>query len=232
MQEMTATIKALIFDFGGVLVRTESWEPRERLARRLGLSAQELYNLVFEGEGSRLEQLGRISSEERWRQLGNTLGLGADEDLAAFRQEFFAGDVLDVELAQYVRRMRTHLRTALLSNAPSGLAGYLRTPLAIDDCFDVVVISGAVGMMKPDPGIYRLTLERLQVSPHEAVFVDDIPENVRAAGQQGIHAIQFTGRESLLGRLRGLLGEECEGSTDVRGVVGGDAVTDVPLARG
>ena len=195
MPNPSQAIKALIFDFGGVLARTESQEPRERLARQLGLSRQELYDAVFNCKESRLAQLGRMSSEDRWQRIAQVLRLRSPEGLLAFRTEFFAGDVLDTELVSYIRRMQGCYKTALLSNAYAEFAEILYTKFGLDDCFDVTIISGLVGMMKPDPAIYRLALERLQVAPHEAVFVDDMPENVEGAVAVGMHAIRFTTRK-------------------------------------
>lgn len=200
-------IKALIFDFGGVLIRTESQEPRERLAAQWGLSPQELYAIVFDSEESRLEQLGCLSEEQRWQRTAQTLGLNSPEDLQAFLKQFFSGDVLDTELVNYIRHMHRRYKTALLSNAPARLGPMLHTEFGLGDCFDVVIISALVGMMKPDPAIYRLTLSQLQVAPQEAVYVDDALVNVQAAAAIGIHAIQFTTRDVLLAELQALLSQ-------------------------
>jgi len=205
MADPTRSIKALIFDFGGVLLRTMSQEPRERLARRFGLSREELVSVVFDSKESELEQLGRLSPGARWRRLAQVLGLESEEEVQAFQTEFFSADALDPELINYLRRMRGRFKTALLSNAWADLAGWLRTRFHIDDCFDVIVISAAVHMMKPDPAIYRHTLNELQVAPQEAVFVDDSRPNVEAAAALGIHAIQFTTREAVLEELEALL---------------------------
>lgn len=205
MTNPTCPIKALIFDFGGVLLRTMSQEPRDRLAVRLGLSREELLSIVFDSEESQLEQLGRISPDVRWRRLAQDLGLRSEQEVEAFQTEFFAADALDVELIAYLRRMRGPYKTALLSNAWADLADWLRTRFHIEDCFDVTVISAAVHMMKPDPAIYHYTLSQLQVAPQEAVFVDDSRPNVEAAAALGIHAIQFTTREAVLEELEALL---------------------------
>jgi len=207
MQEPSHKIRALIFDFGGVLVRTESQEPREKLAKQVDLSRQELYDAVFNCRESRLAQLGRMSSEERWQRIGQALGLHSPEELLAFRREFYTGDVLDAKLVSYIRRMRGRYKTALLSNASAEFAELLHTKFGLDDCFDVIIISALVGMMKPDPAIYYLVLERLQVAPHEAVFVDDMLENVEGAAAVGLHAIRFTTRDAVLKDLDALLGE-------------------------
>jgi epoxide hydrolase-like predicted phosphatase len=204
----TQAIRALIFDFGGVLVRTESQEPREQLAEKLGLSRQSLEEIVFDSSESLLLQLGRISYDERWQQTGQTLGLDSPDELRAFRRDFFSGDALDTELVTHIRRARRHYKTALLSNASASLAKLIRSQFQITDCFDEIVISGLVGVMKPDPEIYRLVLNGLRIAPHEAIFVDDMKENVRAAADMGIHAIQFRTREELLTAIGRLLGGE------------------------
>ncbi len=188
-------------------MRTESQEPRERLARQVGLSRQELYEVVFNSEESRLAQLGRMSSQERWQRVGQVLGLDSTEKLLAFRREFYAGDVLDTELIKYVQRARGRCKTALLSNASARFAKLLHTKFGVGQCFDVIIVSALVGMMKPDPAIYRLALNQVQVAPHEAVLVDDTRVNVEAAAAIGIHAIHFTTRDALMAELDALLGE-------------------------
>jgi len=115
--------------------------------------------------------------------------------------------VLDTELVSYIRRMRGRYKTALLSNASAEFAEILHTKFGLGDCFDVTIVSGQVGMMKPDPAIYGLALERLGVAPHQAVFVDDMPENVEGAKTVGMHAIRFTTRDGVLTDLDALLGQ-------------------------
>ncbi len=198
-------IKALILDFGGVLMRTENHAPRERLARRLGLSREELTSIVFDTEESRLAEVGRLSSEERWRRVTSRLGLNSPQERESFSRQFFGGETLDSELVDYVRRLRGRFKTALLSNASDSLDGFVRHKLGLDDTFDVIIISALVGVSKPDPAIYRLALDRLQVAPHEAVFVDDRQVNVEGAASLGIHGIHFATREALLEELNALL---------------------------
>jgi putative hydrolase of the HAD superfamily len=186
-------------------MRTMSQEPRDRLAAQFGLSREQLLSIVFDSQESQLEQMGRLSPDARWQRLAQDLGLQSQEELQAFQTEFFSADALDTELIAYLRRMRGSYRTALLSNAWANLADWLRERFHMDDCFDVIVISAAVHMMKPDPAIYHYTLSQLHVAPQEAVFVDDSSPNVAAAAALGIHAIQFTTREAVLEELEALL---------------------------
>ena len=120
-------------------------------------------------------------------------------------REFFGGEALDNALVNYVRRLRGRFKTALLSNASDSLDGFVRHKLGLDDTFDVIIISALVGVSKPDPAIYRLVLNRLQVAPHEAVFVDDRQVNVEGAASLGIHGIHFITRKALLEELDALL---------------------------
>jgi 2-haloacid dehalogenase len=75
---------------------------------------------------------------------------------------------------------------------------------AVFDRFRDIVVSGDERLVKPDPAIFRLALERFGLAPDDAVFVDDVPANVAAAAQLGIHAILFRGADPLRDALRGL----------------------------
>ena len=196
-------IRAVIFDFGGVLMRTVTRAPRRELEQRFGLETGGAGEAVF---GSPLwddVQLGRVSYEEFWVDVGRRMGLDDGESIE-LGEAFWSGDRLDEELVAFIRHLRNAgYRTALLSNAPANLRSLL-DELGIADAFDVTVISGREGLMKPGPAIYERTLARLDVRADEAVFVDDLRVNVAAARQVGLHAIRFRGPAPLRKRLREL----------------------------
>lgn len=197
-------IHAVIFDLGGVIVRTEDWHPRNALAERLGMSRDELVVLVFGDDGDYRAQLGEITAEEQWAYVGQKLGLDAKE-IPEVRDEFFGGDRLDNELVGFIRELKPDHYTALLSNALDNLRWYLEEEWKITDAFHHIIISAEVGLMKPNPEIYRLTLERIGVEPAEAVFIDDLMANVRGARDIGMHSIQFKSRAQTIAELEGLL---------------------------
>lgn len=184
------TLRAVIFDFGGVLVRTQDPTPRRSLAQRLGVSLEALTHLVFESESARLATLGQISTGQHWENVRLALGLPPDR-FAEAPSAFWSGDALDRDLIAYLHSLRPRYRTALLSNAWDDLRTALRHEWAIEDAFDEVIISAEVGLAKPDPRIYQLALMRLDVSPNQAVFVDDFVENVLAARSVGMQAVHF-----------------------------------------
>jgi epoxide hydrolase-like predicted phosphatase len=71
----------------------------------------------------------------------------------------------------------------------------------IDGLFDELIISAEVKITKPDPRIFHLAVERLQVQPAEAVFIDDIAENVEAARKEGLHGIQYLEFEQTISEI-------------------------------
>jgi putative hydrolase of the HAD superfamily len=107
------------------------------------------------------------------------------------------------DMAGLVRRAHAAgLRTALLSNSWGN--EYPRDGWA--EMFDVVVISGEVGMRKPDPEIFEHTLDLLGLTPPECVFVDDLERNVRAAAALGFVGVRHTSYASTAAELDALFG--------------------------
>jgi epoxide hydrolase-like predicted phosphatase len=190
-------IKAVIFDFGGVLMRTVDQNPRRMLAERVGMRLPELYHLVFSSESARLATLGKMSSDAHWETVLEKLDV-TEEEKASVIEQFWAGDRLDRSLVAHLRKLRKRIKTGLLSNAWDSLRAMLEAEWKIADAFDEMVISAEVGLAKPDHRIYQMTLDRLQVEASQAVFVDDFEENVDAARWIGMHAIRFmTSRQAL-----------------------------------
>lgn len=181
---------ALIFDFGGVIVRTEDRSVREQLAEELDMTYDQLSDVIFAGESSRLASLGLITAEEHWEAVSDDLGLSAN-DLPRIKDHFWAGDILDFDLVELIRSFRPKYQTALLSNAWDDLRDMLADHWKIADAFDEIVISAEEGVVKPYPQIYQITLERLNLEPGQAVFVDDFIENVQAAQAFGMQTIHF-----------------------------------------
>jgi epoxide hydrolase-like predicted phosphatase len=193
-------IQAVIFDIGGVLVRTEDPQPRRQWEEWRGLPPGTAEYVVFNSEGGLQTQRGQFTEEENWLRVQRDLNLSA-ADLAELRQAFWAGDRLDEGLIDYIRGLRGRYQTAIISNAMPGLMTLLTGKYPIVDAFDVIVGSGDVKVAKPDPAIYHLTLEKLGRQPHEAIFVDDSPTNIEGARVVGLHTIHYTRGLDLPGAL-------------------------------
>jgi epoxide hydrolase-like predicted phosphatase len=197
------SIKAVFFDLGGVIVRTEFQAPRQLLADRLGMEYEDLNKIVFDSESGLKASIGEISSEDHWSSVIKRLKRPASE-LAAIRDEFFAGDIVDRNLVEYIRSLRGKYKTGLISNAWGDLRDFIVRE-KFDDAFDKLIISAEVGAMKPEPKIFQIALEQFGVSPKEAVFVDDFLINIEGCEKVGMKGIHFKDPESALKQLKKLL---------------------------
>lgn len=192
---------------GGVILRGGGdISSRERLVQRLGIDRSYLESLVFNSESSRLSLLGEISEDEHWQQVGKVLDLSG-EALNQARKEFWCDSRMDTELVAFIDSLRPQYKTGLLSNAWKGTRETVGSKFAFLQVFDVSVFSDEVGMMKPDAAFYNWILKRLQVQPGEAVFIDDMAENVQAAQSLGMAGIIFHTREQALKDLANILQE-------------------------
>jgi len=185
-------LKAIIFDVGGVLIRTYSRAGRGKWAARWGLDSWEFENFVFNGESGRQAQLGQKTAEAHWRLLGGHFGLD-ETSLAEMRRDFFAGDALDESLVAYIQRLRgAGYRTGILSNFGDDARRLWTEVYPFIEHFDGIVISSEAGLLKPDPQIYRLAVDRVGVSVAEALFIDDFIKNIAGAKKVGMQALHFT----------------------------------------
>ncbi len=193
-------LRAVFFDLGGVIVRTEYQAPREHLAERLNTTYEDLNRIVFESETSRRASLGEMTTEAHWEAVTRRLSRPVSE-AAVIRQEFFAGDIVDTGLLDFIRSLRPRYKTGVISNAWPDMRDYL-AQIRADDAFDTLVISAEVGVMKPKPAIYEIALDRLGVKAAEAAFMDDTPPNVEGARSLGMHGIIFKEPTRALNDLR------------------------------
>jgi putative hydrolase of the HAD superfamily len=193
-------IKALIFDVGGVLLRTEDLSPRRKWEARLGLEEWGLAAAVFENPVAKAATLGRTTEAGVWEAVRERFGLSS-QDLAELRRDFWAGDRFDEALLSWIGSRRGRYRTGILSNAWYGARTFLTGQPQVKAAFDTLVISAEEGLRKPQPEIYMRTLRRMQVTASESVFVDDVLENVEAARGLGLQAILFKPDLDLSGEM-------------------------------
>ena len=196
-------IRAVFFDFGGVIMRTEYQSPRQKLAERFNMDYDEIDRAVFGSDSARRASIGEITEEKHWAEISKRFKQPASE-MQAFRDTFFGGDVIDRTLVETIRDLRGKYHTGLISNAWSGLRAFIIKEKVID-VFDTVVISAEIGVAKPSAGIYELALQQAKVSASEAVFVDDMPANIEACEKVGMKGILFNDPQKSLDHLKLLL---------------------------
>jgi putative hydrolase of the HAD superfamily len=205
-------IRAVICDFGGVLTSPliESFlayqeesgvefadlgKAMARVAERSG--EHPLFELET-GHISEAEFLGSIEAE-----------LDGDVRLGSLRDTYFAHLRPNDPMIAYMRELRGRgLRMALLTNNVREWEPQWRGKLPdIDEIFEVVVDSAFVGMRKPDPAIYALTLERLGdgLVPEDCVFVDDTDVNCDTAAELGMRVVRFRDAEQAVAELEPIL---------------------------
>ena len=190
-------IKAIIFDMGGVILRTVDPSIREQMAMRLGTTRQELEQVLFLSPTSLQSEIGELSEVEHWKVVLAHYGQPA-ESYPEMYAEFFSGDAIDMEMITYIEFLKTDYKLGLLSNAWMNARKNLIQLHDFLDLFDVSIFSAEVGLRKPDERIYRLMLEHLQIEPQESIFVDDFPMNIEGAAAIGMHAVHFRDREQAI----------------------------------
>ncbi len=192
-------LTTLLFDIGGVLIRTETLEPRRKWERKFGLRDWQLADLFFSSPVGEAAQIGQASTADAWAYVAEALSLN-DEQLAELQRDFWAGDVLDHDLIAWIQSLRPRYKTGIISNAMPDAREDLKDRIN-SDVFDVMVFSGEEGIRKPNAEIYQRTLARIGAQPHEAVFVDDVLANVEAAQAVGMQAIHYVAGINLTGKL-------------------------------
>lgn len=197
-------IKAIIWDLGGVLLRTEDYTFRSKLAKNCGLSLKELEHLVFNSQSGVEAQLGLITAEQHWKNVAAALERN-EESIPEIQQLFWGGDRLDETLVERVRENHKKYKTALLSNAFDDLREKIIYDLNIQDAFDEIVISSEEGLIKPDRQIYFLALERLGVKPEQTLFIDDFQTNIDGALKANIIAFRFISTSQIIAAIDHLL---------------------------
>lgn len=201
--------QAIIFDFGGVIAVPDDkdvWAAhREAMGVELGFeSGAAMWSYIFGGEEWWLAKTGRISDEEFWRRLLEPYGLTTREAQREWVQQLYGSSGgVHPRMRELLARLKGHYKLALLSNASDWLGTALSEEYRLGDAFDVAVISALVGLAKPDPAIYELTLARLDIPAPETLFIDDQARNTRVAEGLGIPSIVFPGVGELWAELAG-----------------------------
>ena len=194
-------IKALIFDIGGVIVRSGDRQRRRMWEQRLGLEDWESEEMIFNSEIGTQAQLGHVSDNSLWDWVEDQLRL-SPEEFEQFKVDFWADNKVDQELMAFIRTLRPEYITAVITNATDTMREDMRSRYQIIDAFDLVVCSAEEKVMKPDSDIFHRTLNKLHLDPGEVLFIDDMEKNVEAARALGLNAIQFTPAADLYAEFR------------------------------
>jgi putative hydrolase of the HAD superfamily len=205
-------IRAVISDFGGVLT-TPLIDSFMAYQRESGIRFEDIGRAMvsamekLDGRHPLFElEKGNLTEAEFLDLVGSELG----EPLHSLRETYFRNLHPNEQMIDFIRDLRARgLRTALLTNNVREWEPLWREKLPdVDEIFEVIVDSGFVGMRKPEPRIYELTLDRLGngLSPAECVFVDDIEVNCDAARELGMVAIHFRDNDQAIAEIEAAVG--------------------------
>lgn len=200
-------LRAAIFDVGGVLT-TSPVSSIRAYAARLGLDYDRLGPLLASHEGawSRFEKNELPQAEFCQLFEAECTNVGLTLRGEEFLGAFFGALTVRQEMVGMVEALRGRLRLGCITNNVAREDSRPRALLALDGLFDVVLESSKVGLRKPDPRIYQLACEQLEVEPAEAVFLDDFGVNLKAARALGMTTIKVDETLSALREMEALLG--------------------------
>ncbi|MBI1350747.1 MAG: HAD-IA family hydrolase [Actinomycetales bacterium] len=200
---MTVQVRAVIVDIGGVLTSEGAWT----WGQPWGVSEADLMDLLTRLDPE--DGLTRGVRGEEWLRaaLGDALGLDepARDALMADLWDWYCGTP-DEALLSWVRGLRGRVAVIALSNSADGARREEQRRYGFAEIFDDIVYSHEVALAKPDPRIYLLACERLQVEPTQAAFIDDRLENVEAARALGMFAVHHMAAARTIAEIEPLLG--------------------------
>lgn len=204
MTRVGARYADIIFDFGGVLI---DWNPRY------------LYRKFFDGDAASMEGFLTEVGFIEWnlqQDIGRPFAEGVADLCKRFpayaglikaydeRWEESIGGLIQPTVAILRRLKRAGFRLHGLSNWSVEKYDLVRPKYEFFSWFDTILVSGEVKLIKPDPRIYAVLLERIGRKPEECVFVDDSQVNITTADQLGFKTIHFLSPEGLEDELRAL----------------------------
>jgi len=180
----------VIFDVGGVLVRLETQRIVHKLAQETKQPAEALERIVTDPKLIEPFELGRSSPKQFFDQLNNRLKLswGFDQFVEAWNSILSE----NTDATWLLQRLRERYTLAALSNTNALHDEYIRRSFPVLSLIHHWIVSYQVGLRKPEPEIYQLTLRQADVPPHAAVFIDDTEEHVVVARRLGLMAIHFS----------------------------------------
>jgi putative hydrolase of the HAD superfamily len=186
-------LRAVIFDYGMVLTGMPDAEAHDTMVRISGLTVDQFEKFYWADRHAYDE--GKLNGVTFWQKFARNAGLrlNAEEIDQLNRQDARMWTTSNPAMLAWQRELKAAgIRTAILSNMGDSVLDNIKREFRWIDDFDVLVWSYQLHIAKPDPAIYRHTLEQLGTRPEETLFIDDKRVNVEAAQALGMKALEFT----------------------------------------
>jgi putative hydrolase of the HAD superfamily len=203
-QRNSNSIRAVILDYDLVLCRAPREEHVDRMTAVFGVDRAALWRLYEQNRGA-LDK-GELTPVAYWKSVARDAGSKVDAFTIERLQDLDIDmwDTLEEPLFEWVQRLQANgYKTALLSNSHVRFVTHLRKNRPWLRLFDVCVFSSEVHLIKPDPAIFRYTLEKLGMEASSVLFIDDRFSNVSVARSLGMEAIKFSTLVQLNSELKG-----------------------------
>ena len=191
-------IEAVIFDYGKVLSNCEDPDAQRKLIALTGLERPEFDRHYWRHRHS--YDQGVLNGRTYWARIASDAAISFTPEQI---EDLIETDVLmwtslnEEMLCWVIALQEANIKTAILSNMGEDCLAYMRQEFGWLAHFQHHTWSCELGICKPDPAIYLHTCEKLRVAPQQALFLDDKPENIAAASEVGLNAIQFENIDQL-----------------------------------
>lgn len=204
------TIKTIIFDFGGVLFKTPDADSFKRWGKVLGLKENpEITAILANPNESELMDevcLGHVSEDVVWQMMTEKLQI-SDNIIDKIKRQSSSKKQLNQPMVELLAELHQNYQTGILSNAGDQTRSLMVDIYGLDKLVEDIVISAEEGVIKPDPAIYEIALNRLNAQPETSLFLDDYLPNVEAARELGMSAVQFIDNRQATAEIQAYLAE-------------------------
>lgn len=201
-------IRAILIDFGGVIYRQPDPARTANWLKRFGIRNLDALTVLntspLESPLVMAIMTGQIQEQQVWDNIAKEWRVRPGI-LNFIREQGYSKRRLNHDLIQYILSIRPQFQTAILTNAGTDFRRTFCRIFGLTEIVDQVIISAEEKLAKPDQRFYQLAVERLGISPCEAVFLDDMLVNVEGAKRAGLNAFQHINVQQSILTLQNLL---------------------------
>lgn len=190
--------EAIICDLGNVLINFDHNIAVRKILKYTPKKESDIYDLFFDSPFTKLYEEGKVSSDEFFKRVKESLDLTIDYDtfLPIWNNIFFEMP-LNIKIHDFLKSVKSKYKLVMLSNINKAHFEFVREKMSILKEFDKLILSYKVGFRKPAPEIYKIALDSVNIAYSKAIYIDDREDLISAAGKLGLKGIVFRDEESL-----------------------------------
>ncbi len=199
-------IKAIIFDFGGVLVSDPSLKLNQKVAKIFAINPK-LLTKIYRGQNLKNFERGLINARVFRNNLKKQLQKQTGKKVSLAQIKLFEKTLTDQfvpypRFFNYVKSLKKHRRIVMLTNnIPTFMRVWYRR-FKLKRIFPAIITSYTAGTRKPGIAIYRYCCRKINLQPSECLFIDDQPKNITGARKAGLKAVRFTTEKATISKIK------------------------------